>query len=118
MSMIFQPHRIYARPTILSTVGLGILILKSGHNTSHPCVIKNSMEKPLISHNPVINWETTCQGWMQTCSDAPLGGLLDSVQGLLWSIFHLLDKVLELTCLPFVDWTLPRIGAESRRNKL
>ena len=80
--MLFQYHRVYAQPAVLSTVGLGILILKSGHNTSRHCVRKNRVGKPLISHHPIILWETTCQGRMQTCSDTPLGCLLDSVQGL------------------------------------
>ena len=80
--MLLQPHRMYARPTILSAVGLGILILTSGHNTIRHCVIKNRVGKLLISHHPVIRWKKTCQGRMQTCSDAPLGGLLDSVQSL------------------------------------
>ena len=80
--MLFQYHRVYARPAVLSTVGLGILILTSGHNSSHHCVSKNRVGKPLISHHHVICWETPCQGRMQTCSDAPLGCLLDSVQGL------------------------------------
>ena len=80
--MLFQYHRVYARPAVLSTVGLGILILISGHNTSRHCVSKNRAGKPLISHHLAIFWETTCQGQMQTCSDAPLGCLLDSVQGL------------------------------------
>ena len=80
--MIFQSHRVYARPAILSTVGLAILILTSGHNTSRHRVSKNRVGKPLISHHLVIFWETTCQGQMQTCSDAPLGCLLDIVQSL------------------------------------
>ena len=79
MSMLFQPHRMNERPTIMSTVGLGILILMSGNNTRLHCVSKNRVGKPLISHHPVIRWETTCQGRMQKCYDAPLGCLLDSV---------------------------------------
>ena len=50
MSMLLQPHRMYARTTILSTVGLGILILTNGHNTNRHCVRKNRVGKPLISH--------------------------------------------------------------------
>ena len=80
--MVLQPHWMYAQPTILSTLGLGILILTSGHNTSRQCIIKNRVGKLLISHHSVICWETTCQGRMQICSDAPLGGFLDSVQSL------------------------------------
>ena len=80
--MLFQSCRMYARPAVLSTVGLGVLILMSGHNISRHCVSKNRVGKPLISHHPVIHWETTCQGQMQTCSDAPLGSLLYSVKGL------------------------------------
>ena len=80
MSMLFQPHRVYARPTILSTVDLGILILSIGYYTSRHCVRKKTVGKPLISHHLVICWETICQGRMQTFPDAPLGGLLDSVQ--------------------------------------
>ena len=82
MSMLLQPHRMYARPTILSTVGLDILILTSGHNTSRNFFSKNRVGKPLISHHPVISWENACQVRMQKCSDAPLVGLLDSVQSL------------------------------------
>ena len=80
--MLFQSHRMYARPVVLSTVGLGILILTSRHNISRHCVRKNRAGKQLISHHPVVCWETTCQGRMQTCSDTPLGFLLESVQGL------------------------------------
>ena len=82
MSMHLQPHRMYARPTILSTVFLGILIFTSGHNTSLHCVRKNRVGKALISHHTGICWETTCQERMQTCSDAPLVCLLDSVPSL------------------------------------
>ena len=82
MSILLQPHRMYAQPTILSAVGLGILILTIGHNTSRHCVSKNRVGKTLISHHPVICQETTCQGRMQTCSDVPLDCLLDSSQGL------------------------------------
>ena len=82
MSMLLKPHWMQARPTILRTVILGILILASVHNTSLHCVSKNTVGKPLISHHPVIHWETKCQGRMQTCSDTPLGGLLYSIQSL------------------------------------
>ena len=82
MSMLLQPNQMYVLPTILGTVRLGILILTSGHNTSLHCVRENRVGKPLISHHPVIIREMTCQGQMQTCSDAPLVGLLDCVQGL------------------------------------
>ena len=99
--MIFQYHRMYARPAVLSTVGLGILILTSGHNTSRHCVSKNRVGKPLISHHPVIRWETTCQGRMQMFSDAPLGCLLDSVQGLSLVNIPPLYQGLKIDLLPF-----------------
>ena len=72
----------YARPPVLSTLGLGILILTSGHNTSRHSVSKIRVEKPLISHHPVIHWETACQERMHRCFDAPLGCLLDIIKGL------------------------------------
>ena len=80
MSMILQPQWMHARPNIMGTVILGILILASGHNTSLHCVRKKRVGKKLISHHLVICWEMTCQGRMQTCSDTPLSGLLYSIQ--------------------------------------
>ena len=112
MRMIFQPHRMYARPTILSTVGLGILILTSGHNTSRHCVRKNRVGKPLIYYHPVIRWERTCQGWMQTCFDAPLGGLLDSVKGLSLVNITPLCQGLRIDLFPFCWLDI----AEARRR--
>ena len=59
--MLFQSHRVYARPAVLSKLGLVILILTSGHNTSLHCVSKNRVGEPLVSHNPVIRWEDGCK---------------------------------------------------------
>ena len=99
--MLLQPHRMYALPTILSTVGLGILILTSGHNTSRHSVSKNRVGKPPISHHTLICWEKTCQGRMQTCSDAPLGGFLDSVQILYLVNIPLFEQGLRIYLLDF-----------------
>ena len=108
----------YALPAVLSTVVLGILILTIGHNTSRQCVIKNRVGKPLLSHHLVVRWEKTCQGRMQKYSDAPLGGLLDSVQGLSLVNTPPFVKGLRIDLFAFVDWMLPRLGAESSREKL
>ena len=99
--MLFQSHRVYARPAVLSIVGLGILILTSGHNTSRHCVSKNRVGKPLISCHPVVCLETTYQGRMQTCSDAPLGCLLDIVQGLSLVNIPPLCQGLRIDLFPF-----------------
>ena len=110
--MLFQSHRVYARPAVLSTVGLGILILISGHNTSRHCVRKNRVGKPLISHHPVIRWEKTCQGRMQTCSNAPLGCLIESVQGLSLVNIPPLCQGLRIDLFPFSGLDI----AEARRR--
>ena len=99
--MLFQSHRVYVQPAVLSTVGLGILILTSGHNTSRHCVSKNKVGKLLISHHLVVCWETTCQGRMQKCSDAPLGCFLDSVQGLSLVNIPPLCQGLRIDLFPF-----------------
>ena len=110
--MIFQSHRVYARPAVLSTVGLGILILTSKYNTSRHCVSKNRVGKLLISNHPVIRWETMCQGQMQTCSDSPLGCLLDSVQGLSLVNIPPLCQGLRIDLFPFCGLDI----AEARRR--
>ena len=110
--MLFQYHRVYARPAVLSTVDLGILILTSGHNTSRHRVIKNRVGKPLISHHPVTQWETTCQGRMQIFSDAPLGCLFDSVQGLSLVNIPPLCQGLRIDLFPFCGLDI----AEDRRR--
>ena len=99
--MLFQSHRVYARPAVLSAVGLGILILTSVHNTSLHCVSKNRVGNHLISHHPVVFWETTCQERMQTCSDAPLGCLLESVQSLYLVNIPPLCQGLRIDLFPF-----------------
>ena len=110
--MLFQSHIVYARPAVLGIVGMGILILTSGHNVSRHCVSKNRVGKLLICHHPVVRWEMTCQGRIQTCSDAPLGFFIDSVQGLSLVNIPSLCQGLRINLFPFSGLDI----AEARRR--